>query len=185
MLTVSLLPIISVFGYKNSGKTTVTTKIITHLVTQGRRVLSAKHVGEPKFSLDSPGTDSYRHLKAGAKATFLNSETSTTLLLQHPITDLNQILHYGQTAIPSDVIVLEGFREWTQRSPDIAKVICVRNLEEVVEFQTETVSPILGQCSLDTELSSVIRIPDEFPFLLEAIDKWLLTNPTRNIGDEK
>lgn len=154
-------------------------------MAQGHRVLSAKHVGEPEFSLDSPGTDSYRHLEAGAKATFLHSETSTSLLLQHPITDLNQLLHYGRTAISADVVILEGFREWTQRSPDIAKVICVRNLEEIMEFQAETASPILGQCSLDPELSSVIRIPAEFPFLLEAIDKWLLTNPTINIGEAK
>ncbi len=154
-------------------------------MAQGRRVFSAKHVGEPDFSLDSPGTDSHRHLEAGAVATVLHSEASTALLLQQPITNLNQLLGYGQTAIPSDVIVLEGFRFWTQKSPDVAKVICVRSLEEIAEFQAETVSPILGQCSLDPELSSVIRIPEEFPFLLEAIDKWLLTNPTTPIGDDE
>ncbi|MFX1576665.1 MAG: molybdopterin-guanine dinucleotide biosynthesis protein B, partial [Promethearchaeota archaeon] len=60
-MTVSLPPTISVFGYKDSGKTTVTTKIISHLVEQKLHVLSAKHVGDPEFSLDSPGTDSYRH----------------------------------------------------------------------------------------------------------------------------
>jgi molybdopterin-guanine dinucleotide biosynthesis protein MobB len=185
LLTVSLPPTISVFGYKDSGKTTVATRIIAHLVEQGRRVLSAKHVGEPDFSLDSPGTDSHRHLEAGAEATFLHSETATAILLRQPITDLKQLLKYAITAIPADFIVLEGFRFWTQKDPKIAKIICIRTMEEVAEFQTETASPILGQCTLDPNLTSVIRIPDEFPFLLEAVDKWLLTAPSIPLGDDE
>lgn len=173
------------FGYKDSGKTTVTTHIIAHLVEQGRRVLSAKHVGEPGFSLDSPGTDSFRHLEAGAEATFLHSESSTTLLLRHPIANLRDLLQYSISAVPAEVIVLEGFRFWTQKDPHIAKIICIRTMNEVAEFQTETVSPILGQCTLDPNISSVIRIPDELPFLLEAVDKWLLNAPSIPIGDNE
>ncbi len=185
MLIVSLPPTISVFGYKDSGKTTVATRIITHLTGQNRRVLSAKHVGEPTFSLDSPGTDSHRHLEAGAMATVLHSETSTTLLLRQPITHLKELIGYGITVIPADVIVLEGFRFWTQKEPHIAKIICIRTMAEIAEFQTETTSPILGQCTLNPDISSVIRIPDEFSFLLEAIDKWLLTAPSIPIGDDE
>ncbi len=185
MLTVSLPPTISIFGYKDSGKTTVTTRIIEHLVEKGRHVLSAKHVGEPTFSLDSPGTDSHRHLEAGAEATFLHSETSTALLLRTPITQLREFLSFGAKVVPADVIVLEGFRFWTQKDPHIAKVICIRTLDEIPEFQAETASPILGQCTLNQDIDSVIRIPDEFSFLLEAIDKWLLSAPTIPMGDQE
>lgn len=173
------------FGYKDSGKTTVTTHIITHLVKQGLRVLSAKHVGEPEFSLDSPGTDSFRHLEAGAEATFLHSKASTTLLLRQPIADLRQLLQYSISVVPAEVVVLEGFRVWTQKDPHIAKIICIRTIEEIAEFQTETVSPILGQCTLDPNITSVIHIPDEFPFLLEAVDKWLLKAPSIPIGENE
>ncbi len=148
-------------------------------------MLSAKHVGEPTFSLDSTGTDSQRHLEAGAKATFLHSEGSTALLLQQPIANLKELLGYGITAIPADVIVLEGFRFWTQKNPHIAKIICIRTISEIAEFQAATTNPILGQCTLHPDISSVIRIPDEFPFLLEAIDKWLLTAPSIPIGEDK
>ncbi len=184
MLPVSLPPIISIFGYKNSGKTTVATRIITHLNSLDRCVLSAKHVGEPAFSIDSPGTDSYRHLEAGATATFLHSENSTTLLLNEPVKNLWALLELGVKAVPVDVIVVEGFRTWTQQHQQIAKIICIRSIEEIAEFQAETASPILGQCTLNPEIKSVINIPDEFPFLLEAIDKWLLTAPSISIGDK-
>jgi len=185
LLAISLPPTISVFGYKDSGKTTVVTQIIKHLVEGGRRVLSAKHVGEPTFSLDSPETDSHRHLHAGAEATVIHSEGSTAILLQQPLVNLKQLLGYGITAIPVDVIVLEGFRFWTQKDTHIAKVICIRTVDEIAEFQAETTSPILGQCTLNPEIKSVIRLPDEFPFLLEAVDKWLLTAPSRTVGDNE
>lgn len=185
MFTISLPPIISVFGYKDSGKTTVATRIIDHLVGQNRRILSAKHVGDPVFALDSPGTDSYRHMEAGASATILHSESSTTLLLKDPPSDLLAVLCTGVRAVPVDTIVLEGFRFWTQKHPQIAKIICIRTQEEIVEFLNETTGPILGQCSLNPEIQSVIRIPEEFSFLLEAIDKWLLTAPTIPVGDKE
>ncbi len=177
MQAVSLPPTISVFGYKDSGKTTVTTKLIKHLTSNQYRILSAKHVAIADFSLDSPGTDSYRHIKAGATATFLHSEAATTLLLANPITRLQDLLYYGMHTIDADVIILEGFRFWTQKHPQIAKIICVRTLKEVAEFQVNTVSPILGMCSLDPRIQTVINIPEEFPFLLKAIDKWLQTAP--------
>jgi molybdopterin-guanine dinucleotide biosynthesis protein B len=185
LLKVLVPPTISIFGYKDSGKTTVATHVIRHFVDEGRRVLSAKHVGEPTFSLDSPGTDSHRHLVAGAEATFLHSESSTAIVLRQPITQLNQLLTFGISAIPVDVIVLEGFRFWTQKDPRIAKIICIRTMNEIAEFQAETTSPILGQCTLNPDIHSVIRLPDEFPFLLEAIDKWLLTATSIFIGDKE
>jgi len=124
-------------------------------------------------------------LEAGAAATFLHSESSTTLLFNKPVKDLWALLEVGVKAVPVDVIVVEGFRIWTQQHPQIAKIMCIRSLEEIAEFQAETVSPILGQCTLNPEIQSVINIPDEFPFLLEAIDKWLLTAPMISAGEEK
>ena len=176
-------PILSVFGYKDSGKTTVTTSIISHLAQQNQRVLSAKHVGDPGFSLDTPGTDSFRHLKAGATATFLQSDASTTLLFQQPIANPQDLLCVGMMIVAVDVIVLEGFRFWTQNHPDIAKIVCIRSMEELAEFQAQTIGPILGQCSLDADIEAAVLIPDELPFLLEAIDNWLPTAPSIEVGE--
>lgn len=180
---VSLPPILSIFGFKDSGKTTVTTAIIAHLTQQNQHVLSAKHVGDPGFSLDTPGTDSYRHLESGAIATFLQSDTATTLLFHKPIVNPEDMLRMGTAMVVVDVIVLEGFRFWTQNHPDIAKIICIRSLDELAEFQTNTKGPILGQCSLDENIEAAVKIPDELPFLLEAIDKWLPSAPSIELGD--
>jgi len=174
---------VSIFGYKDSGKTTVTTAIISHLTQQNLHVLSAKHVGDPGFSLDTPGTDSYRHLEAGATATFLQSDVATVLLFQKPIINPEDLLRMGTAMVAADVIVLEGFRFWAQKHPDIAKIICIRSLDELAEFQANTTGPILGQCSWDKTIEVAVKIPDELPFLLEAVDNWLPSAPSIVLGD--
>ena len=55
----------AVSGVKNSGKTTLITKLIPIFVKYGLKVASVKHDGHD-FDADVPGTDSYRHMKAGA-----------------------------------------------------------------------------------------------------------------------
>ncbi len=106
-------------------------------------------------------------------------------MLRKPIKELEGFLRFGITIVPADIFILEGFRFWTQKHPQIAKIICIRSFEEISEFQTETVAPILGLCSLDSKIQMTISIPDEFPVLLEAIDKWLLTAPKTSLGEVK
>ena len=56
-------PTVCVVGNKNSGKTTLAVALIAELARRGRRVMSAKH--GHRFSLDTPGTDSWRHRHEG------------------------------------------------------------------------------------------------------------------------
>ncbi len=56
-------PILRVVGKKNSGKTTLVVRLCAKLVERGRRVMTVKH--GHGFQLDSPGTDSWRHLHEG------------------------------------------------------------------------------------------------------------------------
>jgi hypothetical protein len=93
------------------------------------------------------------------------------------------MLRIGTAMVAVDVIVLEGFRFWTQNHPDIAKIMCIRSLDELAEFQANTTGPILGQCSLNETIEAAVKIPNELPFLLEAIDNWLPSAPSIEIGD--
>lgn len=52
------VPAVSVFGYKDSGKTGVAVELVTELRRRGYRVGAVKH--GHGFSLDTPGTDSWR-----------------------------------------------------------------------------------------------------------------------------
>ncbi len=62
----SAIPIISVVGRSESGKTTLLEKLIRELKRRGYRVAIVKHHYHAGFAFDVPGKDSYRFAQAGA-----------------------------------------------------------------------------------------------------------------------
>ncbi len=60
-------PVIAVCGIKNSGKTTVLEKLIPEIISRGVKLAVFKNGGH--FKPDTPGTDTYRFLEAGASGT--------------------------------------------------------------------------------------------------------------------
>jgi molybdopterin-guanine dinucleotide biosynthesis protein B len=57
--------VFGITGWKNSGKTTLTERLVTELVGRGWRVSTIKHAHHD-FDIDKPGADSFRHREAGA-----------------------------------------------------------------------------------------------------------------------
>lgn len=57
--------IIAICGTKNSGKTTLITRLLPVLTGKGYKVAVIKHDGHD-FACDVPGTDSYRFTENGA-----------------------------------------------------------------------------------------------------------------------
>lgn len=54
----------AISGVKNSGKTTLITKLIPILTEKGLKVATIKHDGH-EFAPDVPGTDTWAHLRPG------------------------------------------------------------------------------------------------------------------------
>lgn len=65
--------ILAVSGVKNSGKTTLITKILPLLKAKGLNVAVIKHDGHD-FEADVPETDSWKFAKAGADSTLIFSK---------------------------------------------------------------------------------------------------------------
>ena len=57
--------VFGITGWKNSGKTTLTEKLVSELVRRGWTVSTVKHAHH-EFDIDKPGADSFRHRQAGA-----------------------------------------------------------------------------------------------------------------------
>lgn len=64
------VPVFGIAGWKNSGKTTLTVRLIAGFAQRGVAVCSVKHSHHPVMAGD-PGSDSARHARAGAVATAL------------------------------------------------------------------------------------------------------------------
>lgn len=98
--------IYAISGYKNSGKTTLITKLIPELTKRGYKVAVIKHDGHD-FESDVPGTDSYRHQKAGAYATAVFSKNRILITKECSGIDERQLIN----AFPeADIILIEGLK---------------------------------------------------------------------------
>ncbi|MGQ9603405.1 MAG: molybdopterin-guanine dinucleotide biosynthesis protein B [bacterium] len=97
--------IIGVVGWKGSGKTTVVEGIVSMLRSRGFVVGTVKHAME--FTLASPGTDSFRHIDAGASRCVVVGGDST-FIIQSQSEDLNLIL--SRHLSMCDFVVVEGFK---------------------------------------------------------------------------
>lgn len=67
-----MIPIVSIVGRSDSGKTTLIEKLIPELVKRGYRVATIKH-DVHGFDMDHEGKDSWRHKKAGASISIISS----------------------------------------------------------------------------------------------------------------
>lgn len=98
--------IIAISGVKNSGKTTLIEKILGILKEKGIKAAVIKHDGH-EFSADVPGTDTYRHLSAGAAGTICYSATKYMLVKNQADPDPNELIK----AFPdADMIIMEGLK---------------------------------------------------------------------------
>jgi len=103
-----MIPIVSIVGKSNSGKTTLLEKLITELVRRGWRVATIKH-NIHGFQIDHEGKDSYRHKKAGAHITVLSSPVQLAL-----VRDVDHDYSFAEIRDEFirdvDIILAEGFK---------------------------------------------------------------------------
>lgn len=102
------IPIVSIVGKSNSGKTTLLEKIIAELVGRGYRVATFKH-NVHGFNIDHEGKDSYRHKKAGASMTVVSSPHQLALVrdVDHDYSFEEIRDNYIKDV---DIILTEGFK---------------------------------------------------------------------------
>ena len=98
--------ILAVSGVKNSGKTTLITKILPLLKAKGLNVAVIKHDGHD-FEADVPETDSWNFAKAGADGTLVFSKTKYMMIHYDTVLPEEDLLASFPRA---DIILLEGFK---------------------------------------------------------------------------
>ena len=64
-MSTQLIPVVSVVGVSDSGKTTLMERLLKEIKSRGWRVATIKH-DLHGFDIDKPGKDSWRHARAGA-----------------------------------------------------------------------------------------------------------------------
>jgi molybdopterin-guanine dinucleotide biosynthesis protein B len=106
------IPVVSVVGKSDSGKTTVMEGLIRALTAQGYRVATVKHHVH-EVDIDVPGKDSWRHAHAGAVTTMISAPMQFAVVR---VTDRDRTLEeLVDAAEDADILLTEGF----QRAGDV------------------------------------------------------------------
>jgi len=116
-----LAEIFGVTGWKNSGKTTLVTKLVTQFVSKGLRVSTIKHAHE-SFDIDHEGTDSSLHRKAGAHEVAIASPKRWALMHEATSAGAAPTLDTMIARLsPCDLVLVEGYK-----GSLIPKIECIR-----------------------------------------------------------
>jgi len=104
-----MIPIVSIVGRSNTGKTTLIEKLIPELRRRGYRVATIKH-NIHGFDIDHEGKDSWRHKKAGARVTLVASPHSVAVI-EDADRDYELAELRDRYIRDVDIILSEGFKK--------------------------------------------------------------------------
>ncbi len=101
--------ILGISGWKNSGKTGLTVRLVEELTARGYRVSTIKHAHHD-FDIDKVGADSFRHRQAGAHEVTIVSGTRYAIMHElrgNPEPAFEEVL---SRLAPCDIVVIEGYK---------------------------------------------------------------------------
>jgi molybdopterin-guanine dinucleotide biosynthesis adapter protein len=106
--------VFGITGWKNSGKTTLTEKLVAELTRRGWRVSTVKHAHHD-FDIDKEGTDSFRHRQAGASEVAIVSGRRWALMHELRGEDEPTLDEVLKRLAPCDLVLVEGYKRESHR----------------------------------------------------------------------
>jgi molybdopterin-guanine dinucleotide biosynthesis protein B len=101
--------VFGITGWKNSGKTTLTEKLVAELTRRGWRVSTVKHAHHD-FDIDREGADSWRHRQAGAVEVAVVSGRRWALMHELRGEDEPRLDDILARLAPCDLVLVEGYK---------------------------------------------------------------------------
>jgi molybdopterin-guanine dinucleotide biosynthesis protein B len=137
-----MIPIVSIVGKSDSGKTTLIEKLVPELTQRGYRIATVKH-DTHGFEVDQEGKDSWRHKQAGAHTVVISSPQKVALI-RDVEKDLTLEEIRGKLIQDVDLILSEGYKKDIQPKIEIFRkekhkeLLCTKedNLIAIVSDKT-------------------------------------------------
>ncbi|MBO0961222.1 molybdopterin-guanine dinucleotide biosynthesis protein B [Neobacillus sp. MM2021_6] len=117
--------IFQVVGYQNSGKTTITSKLIETLTNRGLKAVTIKHHGHGGKPDVAVQKDSTKHLTAGAIASLVEGNGRLILQAEQCKCGLEEQIKMMRFFQP-DVVLVEGFK-----LEDYPKLLLIRDKQDL------------------------------------------------------
>jgi molybdopterin-guanine dinucleotide biosynthesis protein B len=133
-----MIPVISVVGKSDVGKTTLLEKLVRELKSRGYRVATVKHDAH-SFDIDHPGKDTWRHAQAGSDHVVIASPARIAHIqrIERELT----LPEIAATINDVDIILTEGYKRGPALKIEVSRaekgreLLCTR--EELVALATD------------------------------------------------
>jgi molybdopterin-guanine dinucleotide biosynthesis protein B len=158
------VPMISVVGKSDTGKTTLLEKLIAELKRRAYRVATVKHDSHG-FDIDRPGKDSWRHAQAGSDVVVISGPNRLALIekREREMT-LDEI---ADLVTNVDIILTEGYKRGNRPKIEVSRrersseLLCTED-ELVAIAADQPFDMNVPQFSLDDVVGLVDLIEEEF-----------------------
>lgn len=102
------VPLVSVVGWHNAGKTTFVEGLLAELKRRGLRVAIIKH-SRGGFEIDRPGTDTWRYAQAGSDVVAISGR-SRLALIERRTEELSLAEVVARLPEGIDLVITEGYK---------------------------------------------------------------------------
>ena len=114
--------VFGITGWKNSGKTTLTERLVAEFVRRGVRVSTVKHAHHD-FDIDIEGTDSFRHRAAGASEVAIVSGRRWALMHELRGEDEPSLEQVLARLAPCDLVLVEGYKREPHAKIEVRRLV--------------------------------------------------------------
>ncbi|MCR9135064.1 MAG: molybdopterin-guanine dinucleotide biosynthesis protein B [Alphaproteobacteria bacterium] len=149
--------VFGITGWKNSGKTGLTVRLVEELTRRGWRISTIKHAHHI-FDIDREGTDSFRHRQAGASEVAIVSGNRWALmheLRDEPEPELDTVL---DRLSPCDLVIIEGYKR--ENHPKLETRRLESKDREPMAPANRSIVAIASDHSIQTESLPVFNLDD-------------------------
>lgn len=134
-----MVPIVSIVGRSNVGKTTYLVKLLQEMKRRGYRVATIKHhCGD--FEIDYPGKDTWRHAQAGADVVVISSPHKVAYI--EKVAKEKSLDEIVQAIKNVDLILTEGYKKGNKPKIEVLRSAISRDLvcqpEDLLAVVTDT-----------------------------------------------
>jgi len=165
--------IVTFIGWHDSGKTALTSEVVTHLKDMGYRVSVIKSSVEAGAMFDSPGTDTARYKAAGADSVMFVGPDQMVLQTANRGLSLRTLAHrYFPDA---DIVIGEGFKS----ARKISKIEVCRNPEQTLRNEVHGVIAVVTDLQ-DIAGDYIFRMGESLE-VAQFIEKRFLSGKERGI----
>ena len=115
------VPVVTVTGFSDSGKTTFLTEVVSLLAGEGVRVGVVKNHGHAAGGVDQEGKDTWKYTQAGANPVVLSASGQYAIFTSTPDAPATREELVARIAGDVDLVVVEGFSSAAEGAVEVSR----------------------------------------------------------------